>query len=439
MTIFAECDGTQRIIIGIISIFLVFGAIQLINASTVQKRYGRLVLTIPVLLCSFLMMECVLEYEEFLYNNEITDMSPGKFEILETFSEIPYITLVFLCIICMAAEIGEWINIIYWGSNHISPISVKEAIDSMPAGVCSFRPDGRLLLVNRAMESFGRKVTGNVITDGAGFERCLAYGSLMPGCSRVELGGKQFILTDDGNAYSVSTQYIKNEDEVIRLLTVSDMTEEYRKHTDLLEYQNKVRELNERLTKYNSEIVALTSDREVLNAKVKIHDEMGSGLLAIKHYLKTGGTVEERENIIERLRRNIAFLQHAPQENVIDEYSLMIGTAGELGVFIEVEGELPQEEPMKHIVATAIHECLTNTLRHAKGDRISVYVSESGDEVEVTLKNNGIQPEEEIVERGGLASLRTLTEQSGGKMTVLSVPEFAVVLSLPKGELIYGI
>lgn len=439
MTIFAECDGTQRIIIGIISIFLVFGAIQLINASIVQRRYGRLALTIPVLLCSFLMMECVLEYEEYLFNDGITDMSPREFEILETFSEIPYITLVFLCLIYIAAEIGENMNIVYWGNHHISPISVKEAIDSMPAGVCSFRPDGRLLLVNRAMNRFGRKVTGNVITDGVSFEQCLACGALMPGCNRVELGDKQFILADDGSAYSVSAQYIKNEDEVIRLLTVSDMTEEYRKYTDLLENQNKVRELNERLTKYNSEIVALASDREVLNAKVKIHDEMGSGLLAIKHYLKTGGTVEERENIIERLRRNIVFLQHAPQENVIDEYALMIGTAGELGVSIEIDGDLPQEEPLKHIVATAIHECLTNTLRHAKGNEIRITVTDSKDRVRITFMNNGTQPEHEITEKGGLASLRVLTEQSGGSMKVLSMPEFAVVLSLPKGEMIYAI
>lgn len=439
MIIYAECGGMLRILIGVISILSLYGSFFLVAVSMLQKRYLHLILIVPVMISSFVIVECVLEYEEYLFHNEVTDMSPGELEFLMGFAGLPYATLAFLCLICVSVEVGEALSLMIWNRTHITPASVKEAIDNMPRGVCCFKPGGRILLANRSMEEFCRIVTGKALTDGEAFESCLLSGTLMPGCSREQLGERQVILTGDGTACFVSAQNVQDGKSTVRVLTVSDMTEEYRKTMDLLDNQVKVSELNERLTRYNSEIVALASDREVLNAKVKIHDEMGSGLLAIRRYLKTGGTEEERANIIEKLRRNIEFLQHAPEENVTDEYALMIGTAGELGVSIEIDGDLPQEEPLKHIVATAIHECLTNTLRHAKGDEIRITVTDSKDRVRITFMNNGTQPEHEITEKGGLASLRVLTEQSGGSMKVLSMPEFAVVLSLPKGEMIYAI
>lgn len=439
MMMFSECGVLMRMIIGVGSIFAVYGAILTVALTVKHGRFVKLVVLLPVLACSLVILECVLEYQDYLFHNGITDMSPRELEFLLDFGRVPFATLAFLCLICLSAEAGELISMSIWERTHITPASVKEAIDSMPRGVCCFKPGGRILLVNRSMEQFCRKVTGDVLADGESFEQKLFTGELQPGLKREQLGDKPVILSDDGTAYFVSAQTVMDGKNLVRVLYMSDMTEEYRKTMDLLEYQVKVKELNERLTRYNSEIVALASDREVLNAKVKIHDEMGSGLLAIKHYLKTGGTEEEKENIIGRLRRNIAFLQHETEENVTDEYALMIGTAEELGVSIEIDGELPQDEPLKHIVAMAIHECLTNTLRHARGDRIHISVTDTGDDVEVILKNNGRQPDQEITERGGLASLRVLTEQSGGRMEVISMPEFAVVLSLPKGELIYAV
>ena len=50
----------------------------------------------------------------------------------------------------------------------------------------------------------------------------------------------------------------------------------------------------------------------------------------------------------------------------------------------------------------------------------------------VTFTNNGEAPAGEIEEKGGLASLRELTEKVGGTMTVCTGPSFAIRLELPK-------
>ena len=59
-------------------------------------------------------------------------------------------------------------------------------------------------------------------------------------------------------------------------------------------------------------------------------------------------------------------------------------------------------------------------------------MTESGTEYAVVLTNNGKQPKGEIEEGGGLSGLRTMTENVGGRMTVESVPNFVLTITVPK-------
>ena len=115
-----------------------------------------------------------------------------------------------------------------------------------------------------------------------------------------------------------------------------------------------------------------------------------------------------------------------------DEYQLLMQTAERLNVKIIVEGPFLETEPHRHILVTAIHECFTNTLRHAHGDCLRIRVEDAGDALAAVLTNNGTQPAGPIRETGGLGSLRRLTEQAGGRMTVSVSPDFSVRLELPK-------
>ena len=109
-----------------------------------------------------------------------------------------------------------------------------------------------------------------------------------------------------------------------------------------------------------------------------------------------------------------------------------VDEVGANGVTLVLDGPLPAREPFKHILATAMHECLTNTLRHAHGDTLYLTVRDREDGLTVVFTNNGTQPETPVQERGGLTALRKLTEEAGGTMEVVSQPAITVTLKLPK-------
>lgn len=394
-----------------------------------QKRYRLLWLALPLLCLCYFTEQC------FVMANAGYAHSQTGAEVLSSFANLPGWLLWGLLLAPALAEALLLHSIRLREKQSITPMSVKEATDSLPAGILCYAPGARVLLVNRAMQELCRMTTGAELEDGAVFRARLLEGELLPACSRIFVGGAPVVVLPDGEAWKLDESDVPYEKYTVRMLLAINITEAYRKTQELTQMREKVERLGKRLQRVNREIVAVTAEREVLSAKVKIHDELGSNLLALKKYLLNGGTEAEREELTEHLLRSVSFLKNdAPAAPVRDEYELLFSMAARLGLTISVAGELPQAEPWKPIIATAIHECFTNTLRHARGDELHIEISEDDETLTAVFTNNGEAPEGEIAEKGGLRSLRELTEQAGGSLAITAQPAFAVTIRLPKEE-----
>lgn len=317
------------------------------------------------------------------------------------------------------------------GRHRITPMSIKEATDSLPMGIMCCAPNGKILLVNAMMEHICLLLTGELPANGATFSQKLHESVFLPGCEPHVGEAKPMIHLSDGTTWTIAEEDMTCDGVPVHAFMVSDISDIYQKTIELDKIREQMQWANERLTKINQEIIALTAEKELLDAKVKIHDEMGANLLAIKRFILHGGTEAERAEIAQRVRENIDFLREKPDEER-DEYELMIDAAEKLGVHVVIVGTLPQAPGLKKILSTAIHECFTNILRHAHGDRLQVDISEHERSIVARFAGNGAPPKGQIVERGGLALLRTLTEQAGGRMTVCSERGVVITLELPK-------
>lgn len=411
----------------IFALLLFLTAVAMIALLIQQRRHRWLWLGLPVALLSYFLVQCfVMACLGYAY-------SQTGFEVLSAVVKLPGWLLLGVLFALALAELILMRSIYLREKNSITPMSVKEAVDSLPDGILCYAPGAKVLLANHTMQDFCRKTTGAELEDGASFRERLLEGELLADCERLSLGSDTVIVLPDGTARKISESEIPYEKHTVRMLLALNITEAYRKNQELAQMQEKVERLGKRLQKVNREIVALTAEREVLNAKVKIHDELGSNLLAIKRYLVNGGTEEEKAELMKSLHRSVSFLKtDRPSEPVRDEYELLQSMAARLGLTISVTGELPQTEPHKPIIATAIHECFTNTLRHAHGDELHIELSEDDEWVTAIFTNNGDQPGDEITEKGGLKSLRELTEQAGGSMTAKTQPAFTLTIRLPK-------
>lgn len=409
-----------------------FALLLFLTAATIimllirQKRYRLLFLTVPMAIVTFFL-------EQFLDAYRIGDASSEIAKsLVERFSRIPDIIVIAFLLAIAVAEVLLIRSIHLREKHRITAMSVKEAVDKPPVGILCYAPGSRNLLVNYAMRDLCRKTTGAELINGEAFAARLRTGDILPECKTEKVGDEPVIVLEDGTAWSIAEQELEYEKHGVRILLAYNITKSYQKSVELTKMQAELTALGQRLNKVNQEIVALTTEREVLNAKVKMHDEMGNNLLAIKRFILNEGTLSSKEELTASLHRNVEFLLGERETVSRDEYALIIETAARLGVAVKIRGVLPESEPQKHILAVAIHECCTNTLRHAHGNELSIRVSDDGRYITADFTNNGTPPEGELQEKGGLASLRELTEGAEGRMSVLFEPEFTIRIELPK-------
>ena len=411
---------------GIFSVCLFWSSARITVLSTQQKNYRFLGFSIILLVLQYFIIQCISFYVWPARGG------PGLEAATEWFTSLPRWIILTLSVLLLLADSLLFRDLLHHETTQITGMSVKEAFDSLPSGLCYYFDGGRVLLVNRAMEKFCQSCTGEMLISGERLHRQVFSGDFTDGCSFRMVGDSAVVKTPDQTVWNVVEKSVIYENKTVHILQATDVTEYYQKTQLLQTTQDRLSALNENLTRYNQEIVALTAEKELLGARVRLHDEMGEDLLNIRSYLQNGGTEKDRETIETRLNRNLTFLRTGQASAAKDEYELITETAARLGVTLMIHGALPHREPMKHIAATALHECLTNTLRHAHGNELTVSVENAPDVYILTFTNNGEQPEEEIQEKGGLAALRKLAENAGGSMKVFIQPSFRVQLTLPK-------
>ncbi|MBR5947698.1 MAG: hypothetical protein IKZ82_03475 [Clostridia bacterium] len=429
MRLFANSPASEDVLLAVMCCFallLFLTASAIIMLMIRQKRYRWLILLVPIAIVTYFT-------EQFLDTFRIGD-AHGEIskKLIERFSMIPDITVIAVLLAIAIVEALLIRSIYLREKRRITAMSVKEAMDKPPLGLLCYAPGARNLLVNQAMRDFCRKTTGSELINGEAFAARLRAGDILPECKNEAVGSEPVIVLEDGTAWSIAEQDLEYENHVVRILLAYNITESYKKSVELRRMQEELTALGSRLNKVNQEIVALTTEREVLNAKVKMHDEIGNNLLAIKRFILNEETDRNKAELISSLHRSVEFLLGEREASSRDEYALIIETAEKLGVAVNIDGVLPESEPQKHILAVAIHECCTNTLRHAHGNELNIRITTEGGSIVADFTNNGTPPAGELHERGGLASLRELIEGAGGSMSILLEPEFIIRIELPK-------
>lgn len=316
-----------------------------------------------------------------------------------------------------------------WHRRHIGKTSVKESVDKLPVGMCFYDEKGQPLLTNSAMDEICVELTGYTVLDGKLLWGTLTRGLALSGVTFVQAGEAPIVKLPDGTIRSFICHRIHPS---LTELIAADVTQQYALGEELKKENEQLRHMNARLVEYGEHIVAITRERELLSAKIHIHDEMGRLLLSLKRAMQLPVSDEEKQYLLSQWRQIVQLLTDGAQRRNAREE--MDSYAKALGIRLIVNGEIPEDERMSEVMLVAVKECLTNTLAHADGDELTVTVREDADIYCLDCTNNGIVPRTPIREGGGLSSLRKLTERAGGTMHIAIAPKYTLSITLPKEE-----
>ena len=246
--------------------------------------------------------------------------------------------------------------------------AVKEAFDNLPSGVCFFDKNGTVTLCNHQMYRVFFALTGMDLQSLPELQDFLnSHGN-------ESHRDHEFFLLEDNTAWTCAQEQITTQEgETYTQVTASDVAELYLRQKELEEEMRKLKKHAERIRRLSSDILALIREEEILNMKMRVHDDIGIRVL--------------------------------------------------------IDGEFPEQTAVKELFLSVIRECMTNAVRHAGAKELYIRFVCSGQQAAVTVTNDGASPEGEIVEGGGLTSLLSLVKKSGGTRAIKSrFPQIRVII-----------
>ena len=409
------------------AIVLILGAAYIIAAAaTMRLSRGYVTCSVVLAAAVFIILQSMADVS--LCANEADPRFSLPAVILK---DVPWIIVALVMVVIFAAEVLCLVAVNRAGRGKLSPGSVKESLDALPDGVCFFSEDGRILLSNRRMQHISSDITGIGILNGEKLWRCIEEKSV-----KTDVSDGLVILTSDSKVWNVRRSEIEAEGNRINEIVALDVTEQYELRRELEERNERLNSVNERLRIFSRDMSRLTAEKELLDAKIKVHDDLGRSLLAFRAYLTAEPSKRDRSKLLPLWRYVISVMKKetAPSE----EWDAIEKTAESLHIQIEINGDLPAgladlpvSGEVRSAIMAAIRECLTNTARHAGGDRLLVLIKCGADAphgIRIEITNNGRAPLVPIQEAGGLSNLRHMVERAGGIMTIESSPQFLLRL-----------
>ena len=394
------------IILGGLMLVLLWGnAFLLYSMITYGRGRVRCILVGVMIVIEYLFIQ-VMIYRIYHWNSPSVYIP--RYEAVLNMYIISFVAVVFGFFVITAVLVGE---IVIWNRNHISRLSVKESLDKLPIGVCYYLESGLPILVNHGADMVSLHICGRIVRDGQEFYKLLK-----------DTG--EFIEMPGGRYLAYARREILVEGKNCYVITLNDVTEEIERSNELERENKRLSELNAHLRNLNETIDQVAIQSEILETKVRIHDSLGQILMMTRLYMKheNGEETDEADNanyvsadvLKEKWKEAIRFLD-SPEEMKDNQLEKIFSVAEDVGIKIDIDGKLPTDEVQIDLLAKAIHECMTNAIRHAGADRLFVKLSyKNGMRIEIS--NNGKQPSGQLSESGGLANLRGVVEEQGATM-----------------------
>ena len=120
-------------------------------------------------------------------------------------------------------------------------------------------------------------------------------------------------------------------------------------------------------------------------------------------------------------------MRHSPREELVRVAKL-------IGCQVEFEGREPRERKAVLLLYAAIREALTNAIRHAGADRLTVRITEDEDKYHVRISDNGKKAVSAIREGSGLSALRQRLEREMATLDYDYTEGLTLILTIPKED-----
>lgn len=322
---------------------------------------------------------------------------------------------------------------------------IKKAIDSYPSGICFSALDGRVILVNEKMNQLILELTGHTILNAkVAWEELVNFAnngkaekltqSWLPKDTDGENGSihqQLFFRFSDSSVWRFELRFLDSNTVQIE---AAEITELYLLSEELYENTIRLQEMQKRQKSLLDSIVEVNLNKEILAAKMHIHDELGHCLLATTKSITEDSLAENADVLRENWNNTIRDFSNIPTVWTVPDSSLqseLMHVAELIGCKVVFLGEQPKSRKALQLLYASVREALTNAVRHADATEIMVKIEQDEKSYHIEISNNGSVTVSKIMEGNGLSALRQQLEQEGASLKVLCDNSVSLIVDIP--------
>ena len=320
---------------------------------------------------------------------------------------------------------------------------IKKAIDSYPGGICFSALDGRVILVNEKMNKLVLELTGHTILNAkVTWEELEDFAnngkaeklpqSWLPKDTDNESPRQQlFFRFSDSSIWRFELRFLDSNTVQVE---AAEITALYRLSEELYENTIRLQEMQKRQKALLDSIVEVNLNKEILAAKMHIHDELGHCLLATTKAITEDRLAENADTLRKSWNSTIQDFSNISTVWTVPDSSLqseLMQVAELIGCKVIFLGEQPTQRKALQLLYAAVREALTNAVRHADATELTVKIKQDKQRYHIEISDNGGVSVSSITEGNGLSALRQRLEQEGATLKVLCDNSVSLLVDIP--------
>ncbi len=304
--------------------------------------------------------------------------------------------------------------------NTLNKDSVIEAVNNMECGLLYSDSHGKIVLANRKMMRLVRIFSEKRILDADELWRSIISFEKNDRAKRIDFTMWPAFLLKNGEVWSFQRSYISDSDKRYMEIVARNVTTLYGKRIDTENSIGELSQLQSRLGEVLKNISEGGNEEELLNYKIRIHDQLGNAILRTRQLLRTDSEDIKNaaqifnvwDNTIKAFKNNRLEGEH----NKAGSVDALYKQAKTLGIDLVMFGSFPI---CNEVAVRAVREAMYNSIRHAYANTLTVESYKEQDGYHVRIYDDGKCDVKTITEGGGLKALRRAVEELGGQMNVV--------------------
>jgi signal transduction histidine kinase len=316
-----------------------------------------------------------------------------------------------------------------WESNRhkITRLSVKEAVDTLSAGILYINQKGRMIIENEAMSH---------LLDSIGLTGKANMGDIWEQLGNVaavqQVEDKWLLRIRNGGSWLFSQEEVHLKGQAYKQILALDITNE-----DILAQE--IETTNAALERTGSELIEAIKNieqaekaKEILRIKVNLHDMLGQRLSILHHFLESKNAPRQIDRIKALLSGFTESIKTPYGKAKVSDLQTLVNSYAMVGTALHIAGVPPQDEVAAQVLAQIMRECATNALRHGNAKNVYAIFDETECAYTLSMQNDGAPPPSVIHEGGGFQGMRLRLRKVNGSLQIRTVPDFCIIATIPK-------